>query len=164
MLVLALDTTTRPGSVAILRDADLLAVMEGDAGRAHAERLPGDIVRLLADNGLEIGAVDVFAVAAGPGSVTGLRIGIATIQGLAFALGRPVVGVSVLDALARVGREGAAAATASFVGAWMDAQRHEVFAALYPVDAMGEIVDGPVSEPPASVLDRWLALVGGRPL
>jgi tRNA threonylcarbamoyladenosine biosynthesis protein TsaB len=136
MLILALDTTTRPGSVALLRDGDLLAVESGDASQPHAERLPGEIVRLLSRHGFDVRAVDLFAVAAGPGSFTGLRIGIATMQGLAFALGRPVVGVSVLDALALLGADQVAMDDWAergqpLVGAFMDAQRAEVFGALY---------------------------------
>ncbi len=201
MLVLALDTTTRPGSLALLQDEHVVAVESGEASQPHAERLPGAIVRLLSEHGHDVRAVDLFAVAAGPGSFTGLRIGIATIQGLAFALDRPVVGVSVLDALASVGAEHAVTSHSKpgpfLVGAFMDAQRAEVFAALYQAagsrlqpsevrapdrepgraDAASAVAsseagsqepeagslkpeafvlfDGPVSEPPAVVLERW---------
>ena len=99
MLVLALDTTTRQGSAALTRDGALLGTYIGDAAITHGERLPGDLIRLLAAHLLEIGDVDLFAVAAGPGSFTGLRIGIATQQGLAFANNKPLVGISALDAL-----------------------------------------------------------------
>jgi tRNA threonylcarbamoyladenosine biosynthesis protein TsaB len=164
VLILALDTTTRGGSAALVRDGDVLGVVSGDPARTHAERLPEALVRVLEDRHETMAAVDLFAVAAGPGSFTGLRIGIATIQGLAFALGRPVVGVSVLDALAQIGRDAGAARGTPFVGAWMDAQRNEVFAALYPSDPHSPLVDGPVSEAPASVLDRWQSLTNGRPI
>ncbi len=168
MLILALDTTTRSGSIAVARDETLLAVVSGDGSKTHAERLPADIVRILAGQQLRVSDVDVFAVAAGPGSFTGLRIGIATVQGLAFAMNRLVVPVSTLDALAHV-----AAATSSggaLVAAFMDAQRSEVFAALYraagsqspPTDF--ETIDGPVSQPPAIVLDRWKEMTGGGAL
>jgi tRNA threonylcarbamoyladenosine biosynthesis protein TsaB len=170
MLVLALDTTTRPGSIALVRDDDVLAVAAGDAARTHAERLPAGIVQILAAARVDLKAIDVFAVAAGPGSFTGLRIGIATIQGLAFALGRPVVAVSSLDALARIAAE-LESGSSALVAAWMDAQRSEVFAALYrvlrsdPGASKGSelaTIDGPVSEPPAAVLDRWQPLAAGH--
>ncbi len=163
MLVLALDTTTRAGSIALVRDNDALDVVSGDEARTHAERLPGSILRLLERQGVSLPAIDLFAVAAGPGSFTGLRIGIATIQGLAFGLGRPVVGVSALDTLAEIARA-AHGARWPFVAAWMDAQRSEVFAALYRVEAPPALVDGPVSEPPARVLGRWQELAEGRPI
>ncbi len=163
MLVLALDTTTRAGSVALVRDDRVLAVASGDPSRTHAERLPTVIIGLLEDQDVALADLDLFAVAAGPGSFTGLRIGIATVQGLAFARGRPVVGVSVLDALARVAgdfnRSGA-----PFLAAWMDAQRDEVFAALYRAQNPPVLVHGPVSEAPSSVAGRWKDLVNGQPI
>ena len=164
MLILALDTTTRAGSAALVRDGDVLAIVSGDPATTHAERLPGTLARMLHDRQQSMAAVDLFAVAAGPGSFTGLRIGIATIQGLAFALGRPVVGVSALEALAEVGRDAVASAGVPFVAAWMDAQRSEVFAALYPRERGARAVDGPVSEAPASVLGRWHELTEGQPI
>src|SRR5688572_25275652 len=99
MLVLALDTTTRQGSVALTRDGVVLATYPGDAAVTHGVRLPGDLVRLLDAQTLRIADVDLFAVAAGPGSFTGLRIGIATMQGLALANSKPLVGISALDAI-----------------------------------------------------------------
>ena len=85
-------------------------------------------MRVLEPARVGLADVDVFAVAIGPGSFTGLRVGIATMQGLALAADRPLVGVSVLDALAH-----AAAATDAVmrVATWVDAWRGEVYAALY---------------------------------
>src|SRR5262245_14776088 len=99
MLVLALDTTTRRGSVALVRDGLELESYAGDEAITHGRRLPGDLVRVLDRQHLTVGDVDLFAVAAGPGSFTGLRIGIATMQGLALGTGKGVIGVSALDAL-----------------------------------------------------------------
>jgi tRNA threonylcarbamoyladenosine biosynthesis protein TsaB len=164
MRVLALDTTTREGSVALVEDGRVIAEHTGDPSRSHAERLPGDLTRALAAGGWTSSSVDLFAVVAGPGSFTGLRIGIATVQGLAFVHGRQVVGVSTLEALAH-----AACATLepdTIVGAWADAHRHEVFSALYRVrdappfspERLVE-VDAPRSDAPAVVLEAWAGLV-----
>lgn len=166
MLVLALDTTTRGGSVAVARDGRVLDLLEGDAARPHAERVPADLVTSLDRAGASLADVDVFAVAVGPGSFTGLRIGIAAIQGCAFAAGRPVVGVSALEALALAAGGGASEATARRVGVWIDAQRHEVFSALYDVrgagpDAALETVEGPAVGDPAETARRWNRLLGG---
>src|SRR5579859_7501705 len=108
MRVLALDTTTRAGSVALIVDDESRGVTRiveraGDATRTHAQRLPGDLAALLADYQLSWTDIDLFAVASGPGSFTGLRIGIATMQGLALVGKRPIVGVSALDALGHLG-------------------------------------------------------------
>ena len=72
MLILALDTTTRAGSMALMRDDQLLAADTGDPGRTHGERLPGNIVQLLRRHDVLLAAIDLYAVAAGPGSFTGL--------------------------------------------------------------------------------------------
>jgi tRNA threonylcarbamoyl adenosine modification protein YeaZ len=102
LLTLALDTTTKTSSCAVARDGIVLCEQAGDGSKPQAERLPGDLIALLAHAGLSLADIDLFAVATGPGSFTGLRIGIATMQGLAFATGKPLVGVSGFDALAHV--------------------------------------------------------------
>jgi tRNA threonylcarbamoyladenosine biosynthesis protein TsaB len=127
MRVMALDTTGRVGSVALVDDGRLVDERAGDASRTHGERLPGELAAL----GVEWSSVDVFAVAAGPGSFTGLRIGIATIQGLALVNKRPAAGVSALEALAQLASRDRA--EGDTIAAWIDAQRGEVFSALYRV-------------------------------
>jgi tRNA threonylcarbamoyladenosine biosynthesis protein TsaB len=161
MLVLALDTSTRSGSVALLRDGMPLDGETGDAARSYGERLPGDITRLLDRHGLTVREIDLFAVAAGPGSFTGLRIGIATMQGLALANARRIVGVSTLDALNAAGRAALSpqpSALRSVVAAWLDGHRGDVFSALYR--EKGEPIDGPSVEKPGDVLARWAAMPG----
>jgi tRNA threonylcarbamoyladenosine biosynthesis protein TsaB len=148
MITLALDTSTRTGGCAVLRGDDVLADLPGDAARSHAERLPGELMTVLARAQLTLRDVDVFAVATGPGSFTGLGVGIATMQGLALAGDRPLVGVSVLDALAQVA---AANVTGARVATWVDAWRGEVYAALF--DGVREVESVSV-ELPAAVLRR----------
>jgi tRNA threonylcarbamoyladenosine biosynthesis protein TsaB len=155
MLVLALDTTTRQGSIALVDDGRVLSTFAGDAAITHGERLPADLVRVLDTHSVTIPNVDLFAVAAGPGSFTGLRVGIATMQGLAMANGRSLVGVSALDAINHSVRSMFAApllpAPDAALTVWMDAQRGEVFSAVY---AGEELIDGPVVGTPAVVLAR----------
>src|SRR3954468_9136501 len=100
MKVLALDTTTRAGSVALVDDDRVIDERAGDASRTHAERLPLEIVAIAQAHGVRLRDIDLFAVAVGPGSFTGLRIGIATVQGLASIQRRRVYGISALEALA----------------------------------------------------------------
>jgi tRNA threonylcarbamoyladenosine biosynthesis protein TsaB len=135
VLVLGLDTTTRGGSVAVLQDDDVLALVEGDESRTHGERLPGEIDRALQRAGLEPRALDLLAVASGPGAFTGLRIGLAAMQGMAMVLHKPVAGISALAALAAIARE--VNPSARRIVTWMDAQRAEVFSATFadPVEA-----------------------------
>jgi tRNA threonylcarbamoyladenosine biosynthesis protein TsaB len=155
VLVLALDTTTRAGSVAVVRDRTTIAQRSGDPALTHGARLPLELRAVLEAGSVALDAVDLLAVAAGPGSFTGLRVGIATMQGLAIATGLRIVPVSVLDALATSidARAGEAAPIAS----WMDAQRGEVFAALYDAGGSHVIVQ-PTAATPAQTLDRWRAL------
>jgi tRNA threonylcarbamoyladenosine biosynthesis protein TsaB len=100
VLILALDTTTRAGSVAIVRDTSVLSVVRGDASRTHGERLPDELDRALRQAQVRPTDLQLLAVASGPGAFTGLRIGLAAIQGLAMVLNLPVIAVSALDALA----------------------------------------------------------------
>jgi tRNA threonylcarbamoyladenosine biosynthesis protein TsaB len=139
MRVLALDTTTLAGSVALVVDARVVEERPGDGSRPHAERLPRDLVDVARGGGLTLADIDLFAVASGPGSFTGMRIGIATVQGAAFVHGRPVVGVTALDAMAHVGSLGLA--PGDVIAAWMDAYRREVFAAIY------RVTDAPAFDP-----------------
>ena len=127
MRVLALDTTGRAGSVALVDDGRIVREHEGDASRTHGERLPGELAAL----GAPFASVDVFAVASGPGSFTGLRIGIATMQGLALVNRRPIGPISALEAHAQLASRSAGAG--ALVACWIDAQRGEVFSALYRV-------------------------------
>jgi tRNA threonylcarbamoyladenosine biosynthesis protein TsaB len=149
VLVLSLDTTTRAGSISVVDDDRVLAEIIGDPARTHGERLPGDLRRALEVASLRLDDIDLLAVAAGPGSFTGVRVGIAAMQGLAMATSRRIVAVSALDALAAAGADGTAV-----VGAWMDAQRGEVFAALYDASGTRAIVAAS-SLPPAQTLDEW---------
>jgi tRNA threonylcarbamoyladenosine biosynthesis protein TsaB len=158
MHVLALDTTTRDGSVALVDEHHVIIERRGDAARSHAERLPGELVALAAAHGLSLSDIDLFAVASGPGSFTGLRIGIATIQGLALTTGRRIVAVSALEALA----QSVTSTPETFVGTWMDAYRHDVFTALYKVSDAAlfsperlVVVEEPMVGSPATTLTRW---------
>lgn len=153
MLVLALDTTTRAGSVAVLRDDQPLSVIVGDVNRTHGERLPAEIERALAAAGVARRQLQLLVVASGPGAFTGLRIGLAAIQGLAMVLAVPAIGVSALDALADAARD-LHRATGP-IGAWIDAQRGEVFAASYPArhSAMDAGGQEPAVGAPGRVLD-----------
>jgi tRNA threonylcarbamoyladenosine biosynthesis protein TsaB len=148
-MILALDTTTKGGSMAVVHDGLVRAERAGDPEVTYGERLPGELETVLYEAGVRIEDIDLFAVAAGPGSFTGLRVGIATIQGLAMARARRVVAVSALEALAR-----AATNPDRTIATWMDAQRGEVFAALYAADGR-DILIPPVAAPPPVVLDAW---------
>ena len=113
---------------------------------------------LLEDTQIALPDIDLYAVATGPGSFTGLRIGIATMQGLAFAAGKPLIGVSGFDALAHIASRNAVKAFrqagATAVATWVDAWRGDVFAARYQHDVQ---IDPPTVEKPAALLARLTA-------
>lgn len=140
MVILALDTTTASGTIALMRGDETVTAEPGDSARTHGERLPGDLVQFLASQALTLSDVDAYSVCAGPGSFTGLRVGLATIQALALVNKKPVVPVPTLEALAWAAVWGPDPdRTPDLVGAWMNAHRGEVFAALYrtPVPTHG---------------------------
>jgi tRNA threonylcarbamoyladenosine biosynthesis protein TsaB len=131
VLILALDTTTRGGSVAVSDDDRTLAIVIGDPSRTHGERLPGEMQEALSEAGVSVSELGLLVVASGPGAFTGLRIGLAAIQGLSLAIGLPVVGVSALDALALAAAPVPTGSDLTTLLVWMDAQRGEVFTGRY---------------------------------
>lgn len=147
MRILALETATRAGSWALLDGGDVIAGGEGDAVMSHDVRLPQPLFEMLEAHGLTLGDVDALAVATGPGSFTGLRVGMATMQGLAMAAGKPIIPIPTLDAIAHGAAGAPEAAALEYIAAWLDGQRHEIFAALYAIrrqaDAQGR-PGGPV--------------------
>lgn len=126
MLTLAIDTSTKTGSVALLKSASILAECFTNAGINHSETLLPTIETVLSVGGVEIGEVDLFALTTGPGSFTGLRIGASTVKGLALATGKPVVGVSTMDALALN-----VADSTITICPMLDARKREVYTARY---------------------------------
>src|SRR5215831_3578775 len=99
-LILAVETATRAGGVALARGAKLLASQAGDAAVSHSTNLIEMIERVLGRGNTKLSDIDLFAVAVGPGSFTGLRIGLATVKAFAVHLGRQVTPVSTLAAVA----------------------------------------------------------------
>jgi tRNA threonylcarbamoyladenosine biosynthesis protein TsaB len=166
MVTLALDTSTAGGSAAVRRDGVLLAERAGPRDVPHARRLPHELVLTLEQAGVALAEVTLFAVSSGPGAFTGLRIGIATQQGLAFAAGKPLVGVSSLEALAHLAHEHADLPDHAMIAAWMDAARGEVFTALYERAPSGTIalVDAPAVASAGATIERWRSVAAGRPL
>lgn len=132
MLVLAIETSNKPASVAVVDRDRVYGEIYSSCGKAHSERLPLMIDPLLEDCGLEKGDLDAVAVSIGPGSFTGLRIGLATAKGLALGLGIPLVGVSTLKALAiSVGP------LSGRVCPMFDARKGEVYGACYRMSGNG---------------------------
>ncbi len=127
MRLIAVDTTTPSGSVALLEDGRVLGEIGIESPTTHSARLLLSVDFLLKAQGLTIGDLDGFAVTPGPGSFTGLRIGLSTVKAFSFATGKPVARVSSLLALAYKhidGREG-------LIAPMLDAKKGEIYAALY---------------------------------
>ena len=144
MLILAFESSARPASVALLRDGQLLSQYTQCSQLTHSRTLLPMAEDMLKNAELTLRDVDVFAVAHGPGSFTGVRIGVSTVKGLAWALDKPCVGVSTLEAMAWHGL-----AAGGVVCPVMDARRSQVYNALF------EIVDG---RPVRLTEDRPIAL------
>ena len=127
MLILALDSTAQVGSVALCEgDGHLLAECTLNTGNTHSETLLPTVEFLLKSCGVTVDDIDLFACTAGPGSFTGVRIGAATVKGLAFGKGKPCVGVSTLAALATNAR-----AFEGIICPCMNARRQQVYNALF---------------------------------
>jgi tRNA threonylcarbamoyladenosine biosynthesis protein TsaB len=126
-VILAVETATRAGSVAVSRGEQILSCVTGDASSSHSTDLIENIDRVLREAGLQLGDVDLFAAAVGPGSFTGLRIGLATVKSLAVSMNKQCVGVSTLAAVAH------AAGESERTVALLPAGRGEVFAQIFSV-------------------------------
>lgn len=126
-LILAMETATRAGSVSLALGRQILASVAGDASSSHSNDLIENIEAILRDAGRELREVDLFAAAVGPGSFTGLRIGLATTKSLAMSMEKKCSGVSTLAAVA------AAAGESTRTVALLPAGRGEVFAQMLAV-------------------------------
>jgi tRNA threonylcarbamoyladenosine biosynthesis protein TsaB len=151
-LILSVDTTTDVRSVAVVAGRHVCAHVAGSLRGARLTNLLGDIDAVLKDAGVQLKDVDLFAVATGPGSFTGLRAGLATIKAFAAALNKPAIGVPTLHAVAR------AAGHSGHIVAALPAGRGELFAQLLMVapDGMIEELDAPAHVPPALLVERAL--------
>lgn len=129
MRILAIETSSPRGSVALVEDAALARALEHQRENAHGEAILPLIEQAFADAGWQHGAVDRVAVGIGPGSFTGLRVGIAIAQGLSEGWGVPLIGVPSLQAMALAAPAGGARRCVL-----LDARRGELFAAVYGPD------------------------------
>jgi tRNA threonylcarbamoyladenosine biosynthesis protein TsaB len=127
--VLAVETSTIAGSVALIDGEELIAEYLLNIEITHSERLLSTIDRVICDAKIQMGDIDGFAISMGPGSFTGLRIGTSAVKGLAFATGKPVVGILTLDAMAEN-----LLFTNYLICPILDARKKEVYAALYKRD------------------------------
>ncbi len=151
MRLLAVDTTTPNGSGAVLEDGRLLSKFEDASPSSHSARLLASVEAMLKPLGFGIRDIDAFAVTTGPGSFTGIRIGLSTVKAFAFASGRPAAPVSSLRALAWKFRD-----DPGLAAPMIDAKKGEIYAALFRVGPGGleEIVPQG-----AYIPDRFLGLV-----
>jgi len=148
--ILSVDTTTDMRSVAVCAGARVLAQTAGNLRSRQSANLLGDIDAALKEARQRLTEIELFAVATGPGSFTGLRAGLATMKAFAATLGKPLVGVPTLHAVAR------AAGRAPQVVAALPAGRGELFAQLLACEADGTIIElsEPVHLPPHVLVER----------
>ncbi|MCX5848225.1 MAG: tRNA (adenosine(37)-N6)-threonylcarbamoyltransferase complex dimerization subunit type 1 TsaB [Deltaproteobacteria bacterium] len=134
MLTLAFDTSSKTAAVALLRDAIILYDTIVNIGLNHSEVLLPAIDQACIQTGIKIPEIDLFACTIGPGSFTGLRIGVSTLKGLMLAKEKPAVGISSLAALAlNVGK------TSKIICSVMDAGRGQVYIAYYRYNEKGHL-------------------------
>jgi tRNA threonylcarbamoyladenosine biosynthesis protein TsaB len=126
LITLAIDTCEARGSIAIRRGGTAVALKKHEGNSDYSAWLLPAVEQVLAEAGIRLEQVDLLAVATGPGSFTGLRVGLTTVKAWAEVYGKPIVGASRLEAIAR-----SQVAATSFVAASHDGQRGQLFAGLY---------------------------------
>ena len=129
MLILALETSAKSVSAAVVKDGVPLAYSYQNAGLTHSRTLMPLVDSMLQNSGLQLSDMDLLAVSNGPGSFTGLRIGVSALKGLAWAAEKPCVGVSTLEAMAQNLRH-----TEGVIVCAMDARRNQIYNALFRAD------------------------------
>lgn len=154
-LILCIETGTDICSVGLVRDGELVSLRESDSGRDHAKKVGVFVDELLRETGISPDAIDAVAVGKGPGSYTGLRIGVSFAKGLCYGLSCPLIAISSLEALAAVAREDYEAGIIDVEG-WksallcpmVDARRMEVYAQVFDASgvARSEVAAEVVSE------------------
>ena len=132
MLTLAMDTADRRGSLALLRDEALVACVAHETEEDYSTWLLPATDRLAATAGIRLSEVGLYAVCGGPGSFTGLRVGLTAVKAWSEVHNKPIAAVSRLEAIATV-----VAAEQSLIAAWVDAHRKQVFGGLYRREAAG---------------------------
>ncbi len=160
-LIINLDTSTQICSVALVSDGKILGLKESDEEKSHASRLTVFIEDLLKEHSRQTSDLSAVAVSKGPGSYTGLRIGVSTAKGLAFALGIPLIGIDTLASLAEGAKQQSTVREMIDTGSkillcpMLDARRMEVYTALYKPD--GQVVE-PVQARiiESGMYDAWL--------
>jgi len=136
MMILAIDTSGATFSAALVKEETVLAEIFFLSDRHHAEMLLPGIDRMLHDANVRLTDLTAMACTVGPGSFTGIRIGVSTVKGLAIAVGLPVIGVSTLEALAIN-----AAGFPGWICPMIDAKRGQVYAGLYRCSGPGMLVN-----------------------
>ncbi len=129
MLILAFESSAKAASVALVRDGAMVSQYSQCSGLTHSRTLLPMAEDMLKNAELSIRDVDLIAVAHGPGSFTGIRIGVSTVKGLAWAAEKPCTGVSTLEAMAWHG-----VMAGGFVCPVMDARRQQVYNALFKIE------------------------------
>jgi tRNA threonylcarbamoyladenosine biosynthesis protein TsaB len=137
VLILSLDTSSPSGSVAVLRDQALIGVISTRGEENYSSRMFRHLEFLLNDLSLKLAQFDLFAVSAGPGSFTGLRVGLTAAKGWAEVYQKPVAGVSALQAVAIQ-----SSAKTSMVVPVLDARRGQVYFGVYRHTAAGLALEG----------------------
>lgn len=157
MNILAIDTSESRGSVCLLKGAAIASSRSHETNADYSEWLLPAVEQVLRTAGVPMDAVDLFAVATGPGSFTGLRVGLTTVKAWAEVYGKPLIGISRLEAIAH-----SRLTEHAFIAASYDAQRGQVFGALYHLQAsrLHGLEDEMVISP-AGFLD-WVALHVGE--
>lgn len=148
MFVLGIDTATPIGSIGLIRNDEVIAEYVLNVIETHSARLMPALDDMLRRASVDISEIDAIAVTRGPGSFTGVRVGVATAKGLAFALRKPIVGVTSLDVLAFNLRfyDG-------IICPMLDARRGEVYAAIYRGGERLERISDYLCSPVDEVID-----------